>query len=156
MAGFDSVIVAMRHLINSHFYWFKAKRQEKERKDAERHKKEVAKEEKKKQRSSSSSSSAGSGSERSRRSSSSSRSSSDGKVLFFLGLNSYLLYAPISVWPNLLLVYLALFFQKENDLDKYCLIWLVHEGWFLISKINFDSALKWCSIMHSKYTLKLK
>lgn len=56
----------------------KAKRQEKERKDAERHKKEVAKEEKKKQRSSSSSSSAGSGSERSRRSSSSSRSSSDG------------------------------------------------------------------------------
>merc|ERR1712223_132495 len=55
----------------------KAKRQEKERKDAERHKKEVAKEEKKRQRSSSSSSSAGSGSER-RRSSSSSRSSSEG------------------------------------------------------------------------------
>merc|ERR1712156_251860 len=55
----------------------KAKRQEKERKDAERHKKEVAKEEKKRQRSSSS---AGSGSERSRRSSSSSArsASSDG------------------------------------------------------------------------------
>jgi len=58
----------------------KAKRQEKERKDAERHKKQAAKEEKKKkERSSSSSSSAGSGSERSRRSSSSSaRSSSEG------------------------------------------------------------------------------
>jgi hypothetical protein len=127
LAGFDSVIVAMRHLINSHFYWFKAKRQEKERKDAERHKKEVAKEEKKKQRSSSSSSSAGSGSERSRRSSSSSRSSSDGKVLFFLGLNSYLLYAPISVWPNLLLVYLAqptesrFFFKKKMILTN--IVW---------------------------------
>jgi len=58
----------------------KAKRLEKERKDADRHKKQAAKDEKKKSRSSSSSSSAGSGSERSRRrsSSSSARSSSGG------------------------------------------------------------------------------
>merc|ERR1712223_2356434 len=70
---FDQKSSALREL--------KAKRQEKERKDAERHKKQAAKEgKKKKDRSSSSSSSAGSGSERSRRSSSSSArsASSDG------------------------------------------------------------------------------
>ena len=69
----------------------KAKRQEKERKDAERHKKQAAKEEKKKKdRSSSSSSSAGSGSERSRRSSSSSARSASTDGMFFYHLNTYL------------------------------------------------------------------